>query len=109
MCNNFYYVFIVIFRVHRHSKSLDTEKKVCGYCNGQFELVVTGKRNNQICETPKFAQFVKENYSSVRKEHGTLVNVKHVDVMRALSEKFKAAATLSQDDEEATQGSSSDI
>ena len=24
----------------RHSKSLDTEKKVCGHCHGRFKLVV---------------------------------------------------------------------
>ncbi|KAB7500296.1 Acidic repeat-containing protein, partial [Armadillidium nasatum] len=26
--------------IGRHSKSLDTEKKVCGYCYGKFELIV---------------------------------------------------------------------
>lgn len=52
------------FRVGRHSKSLDTSKKVCGICRGKFELYTQGK--NGLTSTPaaarppnKFAQFVK--------------------------------------------------
>jgi len=35
------------YSIGRHSKSLDTEKKVCGHCYGKFQLVV----NNQTEET----------------------------------------------------------
>jgi len=30
------------YSIDRHSKSIDTGKKVCGHCNGRFQLVVNG-------------------------------------------------------------------
>merc|ERR1712107_867278 len=79
--------------IGRHSKSLDTNRKVCGHCHGRFELVVNGKQVSAKAQgtatsaTPKapnpFAVFVKENYKN-HKAPG----VKHGDVMKILSAKF---------------------
>ncbi|MCL4119595.1 UNVERIFIED_CONTAM: hypothetical protein GTU68_028040, partial [Idotea baltica] len=76
------------YSIGRHSKSLDTEKKVCGYCYGKFELLVNyasknpsqtshgaKKALNSIPKaapsTPRtpsaFALFVKENYGPMRR------------------------------------------
>jgi len=86
------------YSIGRHSKSLDTEKKVCGHCYGRFQLVVNGKTvqtkvtdsaNTGSNEKPKapnaFALFVKDNYK-VYKQPG----VSHGDVMKLLSTKFSA-------------------
>ena len=86
------------YSIGRHSKSLDTEKKVCGHCFGRFQLVVNGKTlqakaldngtdtaaSNGKTKTPNaFALFVKDNYK-VYKQPG----VSHGDVMKTLSAKF---------------------
>jgi len=82
------------YTIGRHSKSLDTSRKVCGHCHGRFELVVNGKQVSTKAQggagnsaTPKapnpFAVFVKENYKN-HKAPG----VKHGDVMKILSAKF---------------------
>jgi len=88
------------YSIGRHSKSLDTEKKVCGHCYGKFQLVVNGKTvqtkqsdtgpgggNSAGAAKPKapnaFALFVKENYKVYK-----LPGVKHGDVMKTLSAKF---------------------
>jgi len=80
------------YSVGRHSKSLDTEKKVCGHCHGRFQLVVDAKAvQNKVVYAAKpkalnaFALFVKENYK-VYKQPG----VTHGDVMKMLSSKFSA-------------------
>jgi len=86
------------YSIGRHSKSLDTEKKVCGHCYGRFQLVVNGKTvNTKVTDSaaasatakPKapnaFALFVKDNYK-VYKQPG----VSHGDVMKMLSSKFSA-------------------
>ena len=79
-----------IFRIGRHSKSLDTKKKVCGYCHGEFELL-TNKKQGLTPSTPrtpnKFAMFVKDNYDSAKKQH---LGLKHKDIMRILSDEFAA-------------------
>ena len=79
-------------RIGRHSKSLDTEKKVCGHCRGRFQLLVSGSRNTSSASLPAtprtpnpFAQFVKENYGSVKKQGGGLP---HKQVMDMLSKQF---------------------
>ncbi|XP_053638684.2 uncharacterized protein [Cherax quadricarinatus] len=96
--------------IGRHSKSLDTQKKVCGYCRGKFELVVNSQKGIQSTgngisisagATPKtprtpgaFAIFVKENYGTVKKSGG---NLKHAEVMKILSTNFgkmKASSNL---------------
>ncbi|KAK2584723.1 hypothetical protein KPH14_007056 [Odynerus spinipes] len=70
------------YSIGRHSKSLDTEKKRCGHCYGKFELLVnkTTKSGTVQMQTPKrepsaFALYVKNNYSSVKKER----NLKHAE------------------------------
>ncbi|XP_045138974.1 uncharacterized protein LOC123520604 [Portunus trituberculatus] len=93
------------YSIGRHSKSLDTNKKVCGYCLGKFELLVNSKTQKDqskatpgtpACNprTPKtpgpFALFVKENYGSIKK---STPNVKHGDVMKILSAKFEKMKT----------------
>uniref|UniRef100_A0A915KY17 SprT-like zinc ribbon domain-containing protein n=1 Tax=Romanomermis culicivorax TaxID=13658 RepID=A0A915KY17_ROMCU len=103
------YTYVCIdcdYRIHRHSKSLDTKRKVCGRCRGEFILVnntkfqnretnvgnggvvgsdvVNNKKDNQV---PVFAKFVKENYSTVKKEVGSTST--HKDIMSSLSQKFK--------------------
>lgn len=76
----------------RHSKSLNLEKKRCGYCYGKFEVFVNSNHQNQqkkVLKTPKapsaFALFVKENYGVVKQENS---NLKHGDIMKKLGEKF---------------------
>ena len=81
--------------IGRHSKSLDTEKKVCGYCHGQFELVQnstsrsSSRTDPMTPKTPRtpnrFALYVKENYNNVKQKDKSL---KHGDVMKELSKQF---------------------
>ncbi|XP_047499036.1 uncharacterized protein LOC125045663 [Penaeus chinensis] len=101
------------YSIGRHSKSLDTDRKVCGYCYGKFELVVNsqagrGRGRSQGSEsgvgggtpsqappkTPRtpgaFALFVKENYGSIKKSRD---NLKHADVMKILSTEFAKLKT----------------
>ncbi|KAK0167596.1 hypothetical protein PV327_004971 [Microctonus hyperodae] len=64
------------YSIGRHSKSLDVERKRCGYCYGKFELLInkTTKSGTVQVKTPStkkpsgFALFVKENYHSVKNE-----------------------------------------
>lgn len=79
------------FSIGRHSKSLNVERKRCGYCYGEFEVLInkttkTGEIKTMVA-TPKkvsgFALFVKENYSDVKTEE-----LKHGDVMKILGRKF---------------------
>ncbi|XP_033356150.1 dentin sialophosphoprotein-like [Bombus vosnesenskii] len=79
------------YSIGRHSKSLDIEKKRCGHCYGKFELLLnkTTKSGTVQMQTPKrelsaFALYVKENYSSVKKER----NIKHAEVMKILGQQF---------------------
>ena len=91
----------------RHSKSLDVTRKVCGRCRGKFECVLTAKLGGDGATgtpvTPRaaapFAMFVKEHYSSVKKEKAGL---KHAEVMRLLGQKF-AEAKISQAKAKATE------
>ncbi|KAJ1529888.1 hypothetical protein ONE63_006619 [Megalurothrips usitatus] len=76
----------------RHSKSLDLNRKRCGYCYGTFEVFLTSKGEGSLQNAPKtpkapsaFALFVKENYGLLKKENG---NLKHGDIMKKLGEKF---------------------
>ncbi len=76
-------------RLGRHSKSLNTAKRACPFCQGKFELEpATSDSNTSDKSTPmnKFAQFVKENYRSCRTP-GT----NHGDAMKLLSQKFAEA------------------
>ncbi|XP_064637751.1 germ cell nuclear acidic protein-like [Lineus longissimus] len=79
------------YQIGRHSKSLDTAGKVCGYCRGHFELYVNGKNGlkkalGSTTKTPnKFAMFVKENYGSIKSSNQ---KSKHKDIMKLLSSEF---------------------
>ncbi|KAL6117819.1 gcna [Pungitius sinensis] len=75
--------------IGRHSKSLDTQKFVCALCKGPLVLLTSAKPR---APTP-FANFVKENYGSVRQE---LSGQSHGDVMRKLSVDFASKTKLSQ-------------
>ncbi|GAA6226420.1 acidic repeat-containing protein-like [Lates japonicus] len=75
--------------IGRHSKSLDTQKFVCALCTGQLVLLTSSKSR---APTP-FANFVKENYGSVRQE---LAGQSHAEVMRKLSADFASKTKLSQ-------------
>ena len=86
------------YSIGRHSKSLDTERKVCGHCHGRFQLVLNTGAAAGARQTPArssgtpggkaraptpFANFVKENY-----KHHRSPGVSHGEVMKILSAKF---------------------
>lgn len=82
------------YSIGRHSKSLDIERKRCGYCLGKFEVLInkTNKKGETkaVAATSKkeptgFALFVKENYSVYKTPQR-----KHADVMKVLGQKFQA-------------------
>ncbi|XP_034037214.1 acidic repeat-containing protein [Thalassophryne amazonica] len=75
--------------IGRHSKSLDTQRFVCACCKGQLVLLTPSKPRTP---TP-FANFVKENYGSVRQE---LAGQSHAEVMRKLSVDFATKTRVSQ-------------
>ncbi|XP_044220593.1 acidic repeat-containing protein isoform X1 [Thunnus albacares] len=75
--------------IGRHSKSLDTQRFVCALCTGQLVLLTPSKPR---APTP-FANFVKENYGTVRQE---LSGQSHAEVMRKLSADFASKTKLSQ-------------
>lgn len=71
--------------IKRHTKSLDTERKICALCRGRFELQRSdGRAIETTKRTNKFADFVKGNYAEVKK-----TGMKHGEVMKILSQKFK--------------------
>nr|XP_018907912.1 PREDICTED: uncharacterized protein LOC109037607 [Bemisia tabaci] len=81
------------YSIGRHSKSLDTTRKRCGYCYGAFELLVNHSKSNRKSaenlkapRTPgKFAMFVKENYGEVKKQNLTKT---HAEIMKLLGQQF---------------------
>eukprot|EP00064_Thunnus_orientalis_P000964 superscaffoldBa00000058_g965 len=75
--------------IGRHSKSLDTQRFVCALCTGQLVLLTPSKPR---APTP-FANFVKENYGTVRQE---LSGQSHAEVMRKLGADFASKTKLSQ-------------
>ncbi|XP_039975933.1 acidic repeat-containing protein [Xiphias gladius] len=75
--------------IGRHSKSLDTQRFVCALCTGQLVLLTPSKPR---APTP-FANFVKDNYGTVRQE---LAGQSHAEVMRKLSADFASKTKLSQ-------------
>ncbi|KAL6258979.1 hypothetical protein P5V15_008902 [Pogonomyrmex californicus] len=89
------------YSIGRHSKSLNIETKRCGYCYGQFELLInkTTKSGTIQMQTPKreptgFALYVKQNYNSIKKEK----NMRHADVMKLLGQQFSAIKITKKDD-----------
>uniref|UniRef100_A0A2H8TPB7 Acidic repeat-containing protein n=1 Tax=Melanaphis sacchari TaxID=742174 RepID=A0A2H8TPB7_9HEMI len=108
----------------RHSKSLNLEKKRCGHCYGEFELIKNKINNNPlpnnnfpvVHEDPlkelyslndvqqkpklpkklsKFAIFVKENYSRVKRENPLS---KHGEIMKLLGSQFATTKVLTPDE-----------
>ena len=100
-------------RIQRFQKSIDLVKNVCGRCHGKFILLQNDKLQKQktqindkiffgestttpveLIQTPKrlntFAQFVKDNYNSVKIENKLS---SHKDVMQEISKKFKLIST----------------
>ncbi|XP_008204887.1 acidic repeat-containing protein [Nasonia vitripennis] len=84
------------YSIGRHSKSLDLSRKRCGYCHGQFELLINKvtkdgmvqkKSTAQTKEPSGFALYVKENYHLV-KQNGA--GIKHGEVMKILGQQFSA-------------------
>ncbi|XP_060074998.1 uncharacterized protein LOC132554701 [Ylistrum balloti] len=81
------------YRIDRHSKSLNMDTKVCGYCHGRFTLLSNSGKNGSTpvsgASTPrtpnKFALFVKDNYGDIKKREQSL---KHKDIMKILSQEF---------------------
>lgn len=86
------------YSIGRHSKSLDVERKRCGFCLGKFELLVTRKQgggassitsgSDSVRSSRKptgFALFVKEHYSTVKKTNSKIT---HSEVMKVLAQKF---------------------
>lgn len=81
----------MICSIGRHTKSIDIERKRCGYCYGTFEVLInkTSKKGEtkSVPVTPKkvtgFALFVKENYATYKTP-----DLKHADVMKILGQKF---------------------
>ncbi|XP_051877750.1 germ cell nuclear acidic protein [Pristis pectinata] len=80
--------------IGRHSKSLDTQRFVCAICKGPLELLSNSMKYSTPAkrELAPFAKFVKENYSSTKKENEGL---KHAEVMRKLSVDFGKKAQIS--------------
>ena len=85
------------YSIGRHSKSLDLNRKRCGYCHGKFELLInkvkkdgtkSQKKSTAKTKEPSgFALYVKENYHSVKKSGAA---TKHGDVMKILGQQFSA-------------------
>ncbi|XP_046556746.1 acidic repeat-containing protein-like isoform X1 [Haliotis rubra] len=80
------------YSIGRHSKSLDTDRKVCGKCHGKFEVRLSkNSASSSVSNTPKaprtpnkFALFVKEQYGTYKKNK----DLKHKDIMQLLSQEF---------------------
>jgi hypothetical protein len=93
VCRFFFFKEYTLFSIGRHTKSLDTERKRCGYCYGSFEILInkTSKKGEtkSVPVTPKptkgFALFVKENYATYKTPDRN-----HGDVMKILGQKFSS-------------------
>uniref|UniRef100_A0A8R1XTL1 SprT-like domain-containing protein n=1 Tax=Onchocerca volvulus TaxID=6282 RepID=A0A8R1XTL1_ONCVO len=80
--------------IKRHSKSLDTDRKICGICQGRFILRSRDGKEFSTKPANTFAQFVKENYRSERKP-----GVKHAEIMKILSLRYKEEKTMASETE----------
>ncbi|ENN80145.1 hypothetical protein YQE_03409, partial [Dendroctonus ponderosae] len=83
----------------RHTKSLDLDRKRCGYCMGRFEVFLNKKGKSgstkavpiaERKEVTGFALFVKENYAKYKEPSKT-----HRDIMTMLSQKFAELKVIS--------------
>ncbi|XP_035682725.1 uncharacterized protein LOC118420128 [Branchiostoma floridae] len=80
------------YKLGRHSKSLDLDRQVCGYCRGRFQLVNKDGTPARTRAPSKFALFVKERYGSLKRENA---GVPHKEVMRLLSAEFATKNRIS--------------
>ncbi|XP_078603011.1 uncharacterized protein LOC144877030 isoform X2 [Branchiostoma floridae x Branchiostoma japonicum] len=80
------------YKLGRHSKSLDLDRQVCGYCRGRFQLVNKDGTPAKTRAPSKFALFVKERYGSLKRENA---GVPHKEVMRLLSAEFATKNRIS--------------
>ncbi|XP_078682366.1 uncharacterized protein LOC144916844 [Branchiostoma floridae x Branchiostoma belcheri] len=80
------------YRLGRHSKSLDLDRQVCGYCRGRFQLVNKDGTPAKTRAPSKFALFVKERYGTLKRENA---GAAHKHVMRLLSAEFAAKNRIS--------------
>ena len=79
-----------MLRIRRHSKSLDVDSKVCGYCRAPFQLLYSNaKSQSAVPRTPnQFALFVKANYASIKRSHP---GMRHADVMSEIKTQYEQA------------------
>lgn len=93
----FHFFVIFFFRSKAHSKSKKVENIRCRFCKKPIQILLNRKdKDGNVVHTPVrkatgFARFVKEQYKNVKQGN----NLKHADVMKALSENF---STLSVDE-----------
>ncbi|XP_077282902.1 germ cell nuclear acidic peptidase [Arctopsyche grandis] len=89
------------YKVDRHSKSIDTTKKRCGYCYGTLQCLLNKKTKDglvvptpvkQRSEVTGFALYVKENYSNVRSG-----STPHKDAMKYLGRQYAKTKLLSKE------------
>ncbi|XP_062566615.1 germ cell nuclear acidic protein-like [Saccostrea cucullata] len=87
------------YSIGRHSKSLDTSRKVCGFCHGQFILINNRQMSQGSGSTPatprtpnKFAMYVKENYGTMKEREKDL---KHGEIMKLLGKAFTESNKIS--------------
>jgi len=80
-------IFVCV-RIRRHSKSLDVDSKVCGYCRAPFQLLYSNAKSQlSVPRTPnQFALFVKENYANIKRSQPGL---KHGEVMSAIKTQYQ--------------------
>ncbi|TPX43010.1 hypothetical protein SeMB42_g03253 [Synchytrium endobioticum] len=71
----------------RHSKSIDTTKQVCGVCKSRLSLMERASKDGTPKAPSKFALFVKENFKTTKDGN---VGASHAEVMRLLSESYRA-------------------
>jgi len=81
-------------QIGRHSKSIDTSTKACGRCRGKLELLASGgAADKKPTRSNPFASYVKNNYKEARDRMKSCGEPSsHRDVMKALSEQFRAAS-----------------
>ena len=76
----------------RHSKSINTETKRCGFCYGALLLQphLTAAGTHAVTRTGGvFAAYVKENFAVTKDE---LSGASHGDIMRELGVRFRQAS-----------------
>ena len=81
-------------QIRRHSKSVDTDAKVCGRCGGRLLLFTQRKDAALQPHEPRkpnvFALYVKQHYRHVKQDAAS-----HKEAMTLLSQRFHAAKLAS--------------